>query len=382
MPTLSEDDSDESEGIWQQVPTKNPMKRRLTKSPNMHLHKKLNLSIEPNSQGNQFEVLNVEEDEDNCQEEQEDKSSRPPPIYVPYVENISIMIKSISKVVSSNDFNYKSMRDSQIRLMVKNIASYRTVVKHLESKNICFHTYQLKQERAYRVVVKGMHHTTPVEDIKAELLLSGHRVRDVFNIKSHASKQPLSMFYVDLEPNPNNKEIYNIKHINNAIVYIEPPKKTDDLVQCYRCQQFGHTKSYCKKPFRCVKCGCDHPTAECTKEINTPPKCVHCQQNHTASYRGCNTYQELMKNKKRNLYERFKNQTRSQQFHANTKDFPQLNPLGNNINYNASNNETRNISYSQAVSGNNSENNVMLRLEAMLDKLMNLMTVLITKLCK
>jgi hypothetical protein len=31
-------------------------------------------------------------------------------------------------------------------------------------------------------------------------------------------------------------------------------KEQYDTVQCMRCQQYGHTKYYCNKPFICVKC--------------------------------------------------------------------------------------------------------------------------------
>ena len=76
-----------------------------------------------------------------------------------------------------------------------------------------FHTYQLKQERSYRVVIKGLHHSTPLENIKAELILSGHQVRNVINTTSRVTKLPLSMFFVELDDRPNNKEIFNINTI-------------------------------------------------------------------------------------------------------------------------------------------------------------------------
>ena len=355
MPTLSDDDSEEeSDGIWQQVPENNN-KRRLTESPNIHIHKKPNLSSEPStSNANQFALLNDDDNDLNqTQEQKEERQPKPPPIYIPFVENINNMIKCISKVISNNEFNYKSMRDSQIRLMVKNTESYRKVVKHLDSKNICFHTYQLKQERAYRIVIKGIHHTTPVADIKADLLSLGYQVRNVFNIKSRVTKQPLSIFFVDLDPSTNNKDVYKIKHLSNAMVSIEPPKQTDDLVQCYRCQEFGHSKTYCKRPYKCVKCGNGHQTSTCTKDINTPPKCVHCLENHTASYKGCRIYQEII-HKKRNLNFRFRNQQNNQ-----NQNFSQTNPTNNN-----------------GVHNKNHKNNTVLKIA-----LLNILTFLYSKQC-
>lgn len=182
---------------------------------------------------------------------------------------------------------------------------------------------------------------------------------------------------------PNNKDIFNIRHINNAIVSIEPPKKTDDLVQCYRCQQFGHTKSYCKKPFRCVKCGLDHSTTLCTKNISTPPKCVHCLQSHTANYKGCHIYQQLM-HQKRTAIGRIQRQPRNDQVPPNSQEFPQFNMPGNIPNTNNAKNGDGYISYSQAVIGNtsNAENRFMERLERMMDKLFDMMTQIMLKLCK
>ena len=64
------------------------------------------------------------------------------------------MINNLSKLIKSENYSYKSMRDGQVRLMIKDIQSYRVVVKYLDDTTINFHTYQLKQERAFRVVVK------------------------------------------------------------------------------------------------------------------------------------------------------------------------------------------------------------------------------------
>lgn len=188
------------------------------------------------------------------------------------------------KLVNSENFSYKSMKDGQVRLMIKDIQSYRVVVKHLDDKKINFHTYQLKQERAYRVVVKNLHFSTPIPAIKEEIQSLGHQVRNVMNIKSRVTKQPMSMFFVDLEPNQNNKRIYETKHQFNAIVKIEPPLKTNDIIQCHRCQGYGHSKTYCRKMFNCVKCGLNHPTDNCPKAEETPPRCVNCLQHHTANY--------------------------------------------------------------------------------------------------
>ena len=57
------------------------------------------------------------------------------------------------------------------------------------------------------------------------------------------------------------------RHINNAVVTIEPERKVNNIVQCHRCQQYGHTNSYCTKSFTCAKFGLRHPMAECKKKV-------------------------------------------------------------------------------------------------------------------
>jgi hypothetical protein len=72
----------------------------------------------------------------------------------------------------------------------------------------------------------------------------------------------------------NNKDIYKIRKLFNSSVQIEPPRKDQNIIQCMRCQQYGHTKMYCNRPFLCVKCGGPHSTSSCSKRPDTPAKCA------------------------------------------------------------------------------------------------------------
>lgn len=52
------------------------------------------------------------------------------------------------------------------------------------------------------------------------------------------------------------------------------------------------------RPFRCVKCGEGHKTAECPKkDRNTPAKCALCSCDHPANYKGCQVYKEILARK-------------------------------------------------------------------------------------
>jgi hypothetical protein len=80
------------------------------------------------------------------------------------------------------------------------------------------------------------------------------------------------------------------------IIQIEPPSvNKKNIPQCARCQQYGHTRSYCNKPFACVKCGGPHNSKDCSKRKDTPAKCALCGGNHPANYKDCEHYNNIIK---------------------------------------------------------------------------------------
>ena len=159
--------------------------------------------------------------------------------------------------------------------------------------NAKFHTYQLKQERPFRVVLRNIHHSVDLDELKFELQTFGHEVTNISNIRHRVTKNPLPPFFVDVKQKGNNKEIYNVNRLMNSIIKFEPPLVKREIVQCKRCQRYGHTQKYCNHNFRCVKCAGSHPTDQCTKSPETPAKCIHCQGEHPANYKGCSAYKTL-----------------------------------------------------------------------------------------
>jgi len=59
-----------------------------------------------------------------------------------------------------------------------------------------------------------MHYFTDEEDIKTAIEHHGHTVINVHNIKQQRTNIPLSLFFVDLKPNANNKDSYHIETLN------------------------------------------------------------------------------------------------------------------------------------------------------------------------
>jgi hypothetical protein len=244
------------------------------------------------------------------------------------------MINRIRNIAEDEQYTTKSLTNNVIKINSVTPETYRNLIKYFKESNTYYHTYQLKEERAYRIVIKHLHHSTDTEDIRQELLELGHNARNIINAHHRITKEPLNLFFVDLDPAENNKEVYKITALQNKIVQIEPPRaKKSNIVQCMRCQQYGHTKSYCNRPFLCVKCGGHHNSKECKKSKDTPATCALCGGNHPANYRGCEHYHNILKesNTHRNITQR------TQPIHTNTNDnnmHPSGNPTHTNTNDN------------------------------------------------
>jgi hypothetical protein len=127
----------------------------------------------------------------------------------------------------------------------------------------------MREERAYRVVIRNLHHSVAADEIKQELEKQGHTVRNTLNVRHRQTKEPLPLFFINLEPKENNKSIYEIKYLCNMKITVEAPRRKNHIVQCTRCQCYRHTKTYCARPYTCVKCGGEHNTTLCTKNPNT-----------------------------------------------------------------------------------------------------------------
>jgi hypothetical protein len=140
-----------------------------------------------------------------------------------------------------------------------------------------------------------MHYTINLEEIKTEIEKLGHTVTNIWNIKYYGSKLPLSMFFVELKPAPNNKGIFNVEYIQQCKIEFELPKHKRDIVQNANCQGYGQTKN-CHLKARCVKRPGDHLTNQChRKEKSSNVQCVLCSGNHPVNYKGCTVCKELQK---------------------------------------------------------------------------------------
>jgi hypothetical protein len=87
----------------------------------------------------------------------------------------------------------------------------------MRDNNIIHHTYQPKEERSYRAVIKYLHHSVDVQDLRDEISQQGHKVRNIIDAKHRVTEDPLNLFFIDLEPSNNNKDVYKLNRLKNTL---------------------------------------------------------------------------------------------------------------------------------------------------------------------
>jgi hypothetical protein len=154
-------------------------KRRRIPHDNTVLHTKQNKEdaywLDAPTNTNRFSALTDEEGSDQQCTEMTEHTPKPPPLYVYGVKNISPLVQLLDQVAKLQ-YEIKALNNDQVRVQPKSAEHYRIIIKALSEKHTEFHTYKLKEERGYKVVLKNMHHSISTEDIKAEIEQLNHKV--------------------------------------------------------------------------------------------------------------------------------------------------------------------------------------------------------------
>lgn len=222
------------------------------------------------------------------------KTKPPPPIFVRGLLDFAAFRTILIDLVGANNFFVKST-SKNLKIQSINSDTYRSIIKYLKESKAEYHTFQAQEDKSFRIVVRNLHPSTPTVDIGIAIQEIGYTVRNVTNVLHKTTKNNLPIFFVDLEPAEINNDIFHLNSLLNTKIKIEEPYKRRNIIQCINCQEYGHSKTYCAYPSRCVRCNSNHPTSACTKTSDQPPVCVLCGGDHTANYRGCQVHKNLQK---------------------------------------------------------------------------------------
>ena len=387
---------------WQQV---NNSKKRGRNSPEFQVRESKQFKItdcwlnNPTTTKNKFDALTKVKDitsPSSDDREAENKQiaqnhlQKSPPIFVSGVSVIKPLIDLLNEIAKDN-YNIKVLPNNEVKIQPSSSEKFIPIVEALKKKNTEFHTFQRKQDRSFKVVLRNMHPSTDAAEIQEEIEKLGHKVRNITNIKHNTMKVPLPLFFIELESNDQNKTIYKVNRLLNTVVIFEPLRKKRDIPQCSNCQGYNHTKNYCYKQPVCVKCARNHATNECPiKEKIKEVKCANCEGNHPASYKGCEVRKQLHQKFFQTLRPKEINQTSS-----HTKITGDISTVRPNVTFAQAVKERNNISDSSKQTiedkqtttdvtnvniNSNKIEEMMIHLMNRMDTMLNLLSTLLNKL--
>jgi hypothetical protein len=79
------------------------------------------------------------------------------------------MNDTLSNITEEETYQCKILRNDTVKINTLNTDTYRKLIWHLNSEKIIHRTYQMKEDRAYRVVTRNLNYSIPIDEIKEEL---------------------------------------------------------------------------------------------------------------------------------------------------------------------------------------------------------------------
>nr|XP_018910285.1 PREDICTED: rho GTPase-activating protein gacF-like [Bemisia tabaci] len=102
------------------------------------------------------------------------KLKKPPPIYTAIKTNFNDLCKALNKI-DSTKWSSTVLSNDSFKINSIDDETHNLIIKELQTVNIYFNTFENKNIRPIRVLVKGLHHDTSVTNIINSLKASGFK---------------------------------------------------------------------------------------------------------------------------------------------------------------------------------------------------------------
>ncbi|KAL4091929.1 hypothetical protein QTP88_026534 [Uroleucon formosanum] len=107
--------------------------------------------------------------QDLVETDEVDEVFKPPPaIFIKNVIDFPALCSALIEEIGFDNFICKSSNDN-LKIQTSSPAVYRALVQYLKAEEAEFHTYQLKEDKSLRVVIRNLHPSTTLDLIKDEL---------------------------------------------------------------------------------------------------------------------------------------------------------------------------------------------------------------------
>lgn len=268
------------------------------------------MGVVPN-QNNIFNTLpddvpNVEVDINNSHRSKASKT-RCPPITVAGIGTKHLRQLLSSKEVPQEKYNMKLIKNG-VQLIVADKEQFQKSVDVLKQGQIQFFTYLPPEDTPVKIILSGLA-LYDLEELRSELNCYGVQPVEikVFSVKKTDVEDDVLYLLHFQKGQVKLNELKKIKALFSTMVsWRYFVKNKSDVVQCHRCQRYGHGKTNCNMLPLCVKCGERHETIQCKLPVKAKLqdkdrsdrsriRCANCSGNHTANFRGCPVRQDYLK---------------------------------------------------------------------------------------
>lgn len=239
-------------------------------------------------------TLNLQQKRDNS------KYWRPPLVIEGTINNIPQLQYNLQNScgINSSKVHIKYTKNNTI-LQTTNKSDYDAILNYFRQENntnTYFHTYTPKETKTHAFVVRGLDNK-PTEEMIVEAFMQEHEIELASVYQMNTKGRPLYLIVTSSSITLRYLN-QNIRYLNNIRIFFEERRNTRPIIQCKRCQQWGHATSNCYRQVRCVRCAGSHATKECEEHHAGPItwKCANCGGDHQANNTDCPIYQQKTQN--------------------------------------------------------------------------------------
>lgn len=100
-------------------------------------------------------------------------------------------------LIGPENFQFKSSTND-LKVQTTKPEYYRKVIQFLKNQNAQYHTYQPQDEKAFRIVIRNLHPSTPTTEIGIAIEDKGFTVRQVANVLHRETKNKVPIFLLIL----------------------------------------------------------------------------------------------------------------------------------------------------------------------------------------
>lgn len=251
--------------------------------------------------------------------------------------NVKSVFAALCQKMKPEDFTINNANRNLTLIYTHTISDFKNALQILKDLANNHFTYTPKAEKPVSLLLRGVHNSYDENEVKEALndINFANKDTKIINTQrystthSKALKIELPLYLVQFSPFTRIQDVMEVKYLLHQQIKWEIIQKTD-IIQCYRCQRFGHVARNCFMPFRCIKCVEPHDHGECKlkkpdenseaqiqvddseKNKQNTPQCVNCKMmGHTANYRNCPVAKKLLDKRKDRTKHRDESKTNS-----------------------------------------------------------------------